>query len=129
MIKFVVPVFLLQWMGALFPGQAEPWVAPDTASRQVNPQKVTEKSITQGKKIYMFFCQSCHGINGEGNGAASVALKKKPANFHDSILQNQADGALHWKISEGRGDMASYKNSLSAEQRWNLVNYIRSFKN
>ncbi len=128
MTKLLLPSFIFLSCSAYAQQQSNPWVAPESASRQQNPQEPTAKSISQGKKIFTAFCQSCHGSGGEGNGVAAAALKKKPANFRDSILHLQPDGILYWKISEGRGDMAPYKNSLTADQRWHLVNYIRSFK-
>ncbi len=38
--------------------------------------------IAQGKKIFEAACASCHGTEGKGDGAASVALNPKPRNFH-----------------------------------------------
>jgi len=43
-------------------------------------------------------------------------------------VQNQSDGAIYWKITNGNPPMASYKETLTEEQRWQLVNYIRELK-
>jgi mono/diheme cytochrome c family protein len=43
-------------------------------------------------------------------------------------VQDQADGELFWKISEGRGAMVGWKLIISEEDRWHLVNYIRTLK-
>jgi mono/diheme cytochrome c family protein len=40
-------------------------------------------------------------------------------------VKKQTDGALYWKISNGRGNMPPYKEALSDEQRWQLVVYLR----
>jgi len=37
------------------------------------------------------------------------------------------DGELFWKISEGRRPMPEFKKRLTEEQRWQLVNYVRTF--
>jgi len=52
-------------------------------------------------------------------------LEKKPADLSTKV-KAQTDGALFWKISEGRSPMVSWK-SLSETQRWELVNYIKTF--
>ena len=44
----------------------------------------------------------------------------------DDQVQVQTDGALYWKITNGRGSMVSYGNILTEDQRWMLVNYIRA---
>ncbi|MBL7892882.1 MAG: cytochrome c [Bacteroidia bacterium] len=108
--------------------QKDLWVAPEKANTIPNPIANNNISIERGKKLFSQVCWTCHGVNGQGNGPASKALKRKPANFTDSTLQKQTDGALFWKISEGKGQMSPYKVSLTTEQRWHLVNYIRNFK-
>jgi hypothetical protein len=50
----------------------------------------------------------------------------KPANFHDEKTRKQRQGAIFWKISNGNGNMPPFKESLTDEQRWQLVSYIRS---
>jgi glucose/arabinose dehydrogenase len=49
----------------------------------------------------------------------------KPANFHDKVVRDQKDGALFWKMTEGRGNMPAYGQVLSEQNRWALVLYIR----
>jgi hypothetical protein len=41
-------------------------------------------------------------------------------------VQEQADGALYWKITKGRAPMASFKTLLTDDQRWHVINYIRT---
>ena len=73
-------------------------------------------------------CAICHGNYGKGDGMAGSSLTPRPTNFTISKVQAQSDGALYWKLTEGRAPMASYKTILKKEQRWQLVNYIRTFK-
>lgn len=43
-------------------------------------------------------------------------------------VQDQSDGALYWKIGEARVAMPAWNGIVDDDERWNLVNYIRSLK-
>ncbi len=50
----------------------------------------------------------------------------KPADFTGAHMMGEmTDGEIFWKISEGR-PMPSFKKQLTEEQRWQLVNHVRS---
>ena len=102
-----------------------PWVSPASADQIKNPIQGDAEATKAGKKLYKTYCSTCHGETGKGDGAAAVALNPKPAKFTDEAIQTQTDGAIYWKMTEGRAPMASYKTGLKEEQRWQLVNYIR----
>ena len=104
------------------------WKAPDSADQIKNPYKGNEKATLAGKKLYVQNCAICHGNKGKGDGMAGMALKPRPANLTKDVVQKQTDGAIFWKMTEGRAPMAAYKEALTAEQRWQLVNFIRSLK-
>jgi len=59
-------------------------------------------------------------------GVAAADLAKKPADHSSDYVQKQTDGALHWMITEGHTPMPTFKTSLTDNQRWELVNYIRT---
>ncbi|MDM8159597.1 cytochrome c [Labilibaculum sp. K2S] len=103
------------------------WVAPKEADQITNPLKGNEEATKAGKKLFQQQCVVCHGDSGKGDGVASVALNPKPANFNSENVQKETDGAIFWKITNGRPPMVSYKDMLTEEQRWQLVNYIRTF--
>lgn len=105
------------------------WVAPSDADQLKNPFANNEDAIKKGKKLYAQFCTICHGDKGKGDGMAGSALKPKPANFTLESIQVQTDGAIFWKMAEGRPPMAAYKDILSEVQRWQLVAYIRTLNN
>lgn len=103
------------------------WEAPKEAAEVKNPVAADdEKSIAAGKIVYTRQCLACHGAAGKGDGPAAIALKAKPGDLSDPRMWKQTDGALFWKVSEGRGSMPVYKKLLTEEQRWNTVNYIRT---
>lgn len=106
--------------------QSDNWLAPASADSNKNPLENNEKATREGKKLYAQFCAICHGKKGKGDGMAGMSLKPRPANFTKDIIQKQSDGAIYWKITEGKPPMAAYKGVLTEEQRWQLVNFIRS---
>ena len=101
-------------------------VAPAWADTLKNPFPDEPLVATQGEELYSVHCWSCHGEEGYGDGAAGGALGVKPANFHDEQVKKQSDGALFWKLSNGRGNMPPFKDVFSDEQRWQLIVYLRT---
>ena len=106
----------------------QPWVAPDSAKAVKNPLPPTAQNVSAGKDLYLDNCLMCHGEKGEGDGIAAQTLAVKPANLTDAkLMKGETDGALFWKMSNGRGPMPSWKDNFSETQRWQLVDYIRTF--
>ena len=101
------------------------WKAPASAHSYKNPYAGKTAATAAGKTLYGQMCAICHGNKGKGDGLAGMSLKPRPANFKKDEIQAQTDGAIFWKMTEGRAPMASYKTTLTEEQRWQLVNFIR----
>lgn len=104
----------------------EPWIAPARAARKPNPVAATPESLAQGKMLFGAACEPCHGPTGKGDGPAAAALERKPGNLSDPKLWEQTDGALFWKISEGKTPMPTFQETFNEEQRWQIVNYVRT---
>lgn len=109
-------------------GGGTPWVAPKSADAVKNQVKGDATATAEGKKLYDQMCAICHGAKGKGDGIGGAALNPKPANFASETIQAQTDGAIFWKLTNGRAPMAAYKDILKDNQRWQLVNYTRTFK-
>jgi mono/diheme cytochrome c family protein len=106
----------------------EAWVAPKDAANVVNPLDGKIEAIASGQKLFKSLCVACHGDLGRGDGVAATALKPKPTDFTTTDFQNQSDGTIFWKISNGRGVMASYEGMLPDKDRWAIVSYLKSLK-
>ncbi|SKB52735.1 PQQ-dependent sugar dehydrogenase [Daejeonella lutea] len=105
----------------------EPWKAPIEADTIKSPFTFSPEVIREGEKLFTAYCVSCHGKTGLGDGSPGK-FKIEPANFHSKRVVDQTDGALFWKLSNGRGiSMPSYKAVFSEEKRWQLIAYIRQF--
>lgn len=83
--------------------------------------------IEKGKELYTDRCLSCHGPSGKGDGPAAASLEHRPPDL-TRVLTGQSDGALFWKISIGGGAMPSYEKTLTEEERWQLILYLRTLE-
>ncbi len=109
--------------------QKKPWPVPDSYKNMKNSVAANSESIAAGKSLWGQHCKSCHGTKGMGDGPKADQLKTEPGDFSKADVQSQSDGSIHYKISEGRDDMPSFKKKIpESEDIWNLVNYIRTFK-
>ena len=108
-------------------GDNPKWVAPASANGKKNPCPATDASIHAGKKIFVKECVSCHGKTGIGNGPKAADLEKPPGNLTTKDFQSQSDGAIFWKITKGKKPMPTFATAYTDEDRWNIVNYLRTF--
>lgn len=102
------------------------WVSPKTADNVKNPMAGNSGVMADAKTLYITNCAPCHGAKGKGDGPAAQALSPKPADHSSALIQSETDGALYWKLSEGRNPMPGYKKIFTDQQRWELVSYIRT---
>jgi len=108
--------------------ETDPWTASTSAAARKNPLPMNPATIAAGKAIYAQQCSVCHGASGKGNGPAAPAFSVPVADLTSSKVQQQSDGALFWKIGEGHSPMPSFSSILPAQQRWEVVDYIRSLR-
>jgi len=104
----------------------KPWPAPAEAIAKKNPVKSDATSIKEGKDLYAQHCKSCHGAKGNGDGTKAEKLDISCGDFASAESKKATDGELFWKTTEGRKPMPSYKEKLSDNDRWKVVNFLRS---
>lgn len=127
--KYFVVLLLLLGSSPLIFAQWSDWIAPEWTDTISNPIADQNSAIQEGRILFNSICFVCHGTEGKGDGINAPALEKLPADLTSIAVQKQSDGALFWKISEGKPPMLSFKTSLSEEQRWKIISYIRQFSN
>lgn len=103
---------------------------PEEYANMENPIESTDSSITRGAELFQANCAVCHGSTGKGDGVAAAGLDPKPANLSEDHVQDNPDGALFYTISKGVPGtaMVAWESQISEEDRWNLVNFIRTIK-
>ncbi len=113
----------------------QPRVPPDKiqlAKKEKNPFPATAENIARGKAIFegKGTCFTCHGMEGKGDGPASVGLDPSPRNFTNLAFQAvRADGELMYVLkngSPGTAMMPMVGSVINEEEGWLALLYIRS---
>ena len=100
--------------------------AKDTAASIPNPIPATDESLARGKYLYEMNCLVCHGPEGSGEGPVGKKFTTKaPVDFNEDYTKDQADGQLFFTLTRGRELMPYYRDALSVEERWHVINYVR----
>ena len=99
------------------------WRPSEQATNKVNPLAGKSPAVAGGKKLFLRNCAECHNRDGSG------ILKKHSADFELPVVQEQSDGALFWKITNGNPDrgMPSF-SKLPELERWQLVLFLRTLR-
>lgn len=94
-----------------------------------NPIKSSDESRGRGKKLFEANCAACHGLNGGGQGPSAQGITTFPRQLWAwSKSDSSSDGYLYWFITNGRNEMPPWGLVLSENERWDLINYIKSLK-
>ncbi len=109
--------------------EALSYKAPFGDTRTAPPEIVAAgKALYEGKGR----CDFCHGISGKGDGpAAHMHPLHPPRDFTNCAFQERReDGELFWILKYGRPDTGmqrSIPGTLSEEEGWKIVAYVRTF--
>jgi high-affinity iron transporter len=84
-----------------------------------------------GHALFLSNCSSCHGVAGAGDGPSAHTLSTAPPGIGVRKLTPELTPTLAYNvISVGvRGTaMPAFATVLSAQQRWNIINYVYSLR-
>lgn len=99
------------------------------ALTRTNPIPDTPESRAQGQALYQTNCLPCHGAAGLGDGPVAVTLRPPPANLQVHMVPGvHTDAQIFEWITNGYPDspMPAFKDVLTENQRWHVMNYIRT---
>jgi putative copper export protein/mono/diheme cytochrome c family protein len=97
-----------------------------------SPTGFSTTTIASGAALFPQNCAACHGMDGRGHGPAAKGLAVPPADLTAEHLWGHSDGELFWWLShgfktpEGARTMPGFAGTLSDDQRWALIDYIRA---
>lgn len=103
---------------------AQVWEVPASQKSVKNPSPLNNANVKAGKELYMINCKSCHGEPGKNNG---LPLVPPPPDMASGKMQANTDADIFYKMTAGRGAMPSFATTLTPEQRWKIINFIKSF--
>ncbi len=105
-----------------------------------NPLKAEVPQAYEGLKLYVSYCQLCHGAGGKGDGPLAKSMKITPADLTTTV-RSRSDTILT-KIISGEGrqtitgrdrhnlisdTMPEWKNIFTQDQVKSLIAYLRFF--
>jgi copper transport protein len=100
---------------------------PPAVGAVANPIPADAASITRGRNVYLANCSNCHGSDGDGNGPTAAGLLPPPGPIGPAVRRTSENG-LFYIVTNGVAStsMPSFASTLSENDRWDLVNYLRS---
>jgi mono/diheme cytochrome c family protein len=106
--------------------ESEIFKAKDAAATVRNPVPATADSVARGAALYRTNCVVCHGERGHGDGPVGRKFDPVPVDLNKDYTQSQADGQLFFTLTRGRVAMPFYRDALSQQERWDVINYVKS---
>ncbi len=96
--------------------------APADSAKRKNPYAGQNDAVKAGTSLFSTYCASCHGASGQGTGNVPALTQ--------GSAQAVPDGEVFWFITTGSvtNGMPAW-GTLSEQQRWQLVSYLKSLKN
>jgi len=98
----------------------------------INPIKPHAASLAAGKLKFNTYCAVCHGtsreINKEGFAKTKVNDLGMIAPAVITLTPTFSDGYIYHKAKYGGAVMPAMGYAVAAEERWNIVNYIRELE-
>jgi len=95
------------------------------------PVPVTMELMQRGRERYNINCAPCHGEQGDGKGITTKFGMTVIADLHDGTTRKvvqQTDGELFNTISYGKTLMSGYAASISIQDRWAIIAYVRALQ-
>lgn len=99
---------------------------PTTYVRPAVPYQAA--AIASGHALYRTHCAVCHGAGGIGDGPGGAGLPRLPADLTAPHTGQHTAGDLFWWLTHGipAGGMPPFADALSADERWDVVNFLRA---
>ena len=95
-----------------------------------NPVPFDSASLEAGRVLFVTNCSMCHGLSADGETLVAQKFEqygeKPPPSLSRKEVTAQQVGAVFWTLSNGVNRMPAFDRLLTAEERWTLVNYVRS---
>ncbi|MBL0180786.1 MAG: cytochrome c [Chitinophagaceae bacterium] len=120
--------------GTIKRGDQFPFTVPNDSNGLINLSAQVKnplapmagKELEEAGRLFNINCAICHGAKGEANGP--MAPKIGGVKSIIAASPGFSDGRLFFVMTYGQNNMGSYASQLSKEQRWRIVQYIRTLE-
>ena len=120
--------------GTLKRGELYPFNVPNDSNGLLNLSNLVKNPLApltkaegiEAGRLFNINCAVCHGAKAEANGP----LAPKVGGVKSIIAASPgfSDGRIFFVMTYGQMNMGSYASQLSREQRWRIVQYIRTLE-
>ena len=94
-----------------------------------NPMSADDiDSLSRGASAYAIYCQHCHGPGGAGDGMVAKRGFPPPPSMLLEHAIKMKDGQMFHVTTLGQGNMPGHAAQVSREDRWHIINYIRTLQ-
>ena len=99
---------------------------PDTYRKPTVPYQTP--SVAAGAALFRDHCVRCHGEDAHGGGPEASRLAMPPADLTEPHTALHTAGDIYWWLTHGKppGIMPGFARVLSEDDRWDLINYLRT---
>ena len=104
----------------------------ETPDGEAGRRWYTAAQLATGASVFQQHCGICHGEKADGNGYLiredGGKYPVQPANFMLDEFLTASNGRYYHAIMHGKNVMGGYSDKLSYEERWYVIQYIRSLQ-
>jgi mono/diheme cytochrome c family protein len=93
-----------------------------------NALNVTDKNLSEGKKLYDIYCALCHGEKGDGQGILVKREKMLGIPSYDDPGRIITEGGVYHVQMYGLNSMGSYASQTNELERWQITMYVMNLK-
>lgn len=106
-------------------GGEPPMTREEAAGSRRNPLAPTAVHLRHGAELFKTHCAPCHGGAGKGVGPVAFQMIVPPPDLTAAQPAERTDGYLYATIRNGGVVMPAYGDAMSAQERWEVVLYLR----
>jgi mono/diheme cytochrome c family protein len=108
-------------------GKEPPMDRMEAGKKLHNPVEATAASVANGNRLFHIYCAACHGPEAKGNGPVAKKFIPPP-DLTMEVFRQRPDGFIYETIRTGGPIMPSQGDALLAQERWDIVNYLRTLQ-
>ena len=120
--------------GTMKRGELAPYTVPNDSNGLLNLSSLVKNPLApltkpdslEASRLFNINCAVCHGAKAEANGP--VAAKIGGVKSIIAASPGYSDGRIFHVMTYGQNNMGSYVSQLSREQRWRIIQYIRTLE-